>query len=350
MGRSPCCDEIGLKKGPWTPEEDKVLVEYIQKNGHGSWRRLPKLAGLNRCGKSCRLRWTNYLRPDIKRGRFDDEEERLIIHLHSILGNKWSAIAARLPGRTDNEIKNYWNTHLRKKLMQMGIDPVTHQKRTDLNFLSGIPNIFAVSGNLGSLASSSDHLNALRLQADAATLARVQLLQSLIQLIAATSSSSTTPALSLDPMNHVFGSNDQCLFNGQLGVLNNQDVANSLNLGGDHHDQKLINYKYSDAIINPCSSADHELFMESTNNANQVINCSYMDTSAHSTPSLVTTSPENNLENTTIDPTVQDPVSCFVDECISSSRNLNPFGAWEGLDLDNPNTDLCWKDILERIS
>lgn len=89
MGRSPCCEETGVKKGPWTPEEDKKLIEYINNNGHGSWRRLPKLAGLNRCGKSCRLRWTNYLRPDIKRGRFDDDEEKLIIHLHSILGNKY---------------------------------------------------------------------------------------------------------------------------------------------------------------------------------------------------------------------------------------------------------------------
>lgn len=129
MGRSPCCDENGLKKGPWTPEEDQKLVQYIQKHGHGSWRALPKLAGLqtdlrlslsidlflsihlfsyisnrvllffsfflfwvflglNRCGKSCRLRWTNYLRPDIKRGKFSSDEEQTILNLHSILGNK----------------------------------------------------------------------------------------------------------------------------------------------------------------------------------------------------------------------------------------------------------------------
>ncbi|XP_065006724.1 transcription factor MYB17-like isoform X1 [Musa acuminata AAA Group] len=117
MGRSPCCDKQGLKKGPWTPEEDKILVDFIQSHGHGSWRSLPKLAGLLRCGKSCRLRWTNYLRPDIKRGPFTPEEDKSIIQLHAILGNKWSAIAAQLPGRTDNEVKNYWNTHLKKRLL-----------------------------------------------------------------------------------------------------------------------------------------------------------------------------------------------------------------------------------------
>ncbi|XP_077220513.1 transcription factor MYB41-like [Tasmannia lanceolata] len=138
MGRAPCCDKNGLKKGPWTTEEDQKLMDYIQKHGHGSWRTLPKNAGLSRCGKSCRLRWTNYLRPDIKRGRFSFEEEETIIQLHSILGNKWSAIAARLPGRTDNEIKNYWNTHIRKRLLRTGIDPVTHSPRLDFLDLSSI--------------------------------------------------------------------------------------------------------------------------------------------------------------------------------------------------------------------
>ncbi|OAY26080.1 transcription factor MYB102 [Manihot esculenta] len=138
MGRAPCCDKNGLKKGPWTPEEDQKMIDFIQKHGYGNWRTLPKKAGLQRCGKSCRLRWTNYLRPDIKRGRFSFEEEETIIQLHSILGNKWSAIASRLPGRTDNEIKNYWNTHIRKRLLRMGIDPVTHSPRLDLLDLSSI--------------------------------------------------------------------------------------------------------------------------------------------------------------------------------------------------------------------
>ncbi|PSS16013.1 Transcription factor like [Actinidia chinensis var. chinensis] len=138
MGRSPCCDKINLKKGPWTPEEDLKLIQYIQMHGPGNWRTLPKNAELQRCGKSCRLRWTNYLRPDIKRGRFSFEEEETIIQLHSVLGNKWSAMAARLPGRTDNEIKNYWNTHIRKRLLKMGINPVTHSPRLDLLDLSTI--------------------------------------------------------------------------------------------------------------------------------------------------------------------------------------------------------------------
>ncbi|XP_042981921.1 transcription factor MYB106-like [Carya illinoinensis] len=131
MGRSRCCEKEGLKKGPWTPEDDQKLLAYIEEHGHGSWRALPARAGLQRCGKSCRLRWTNYLRPDIKRGKFSLQEEKTIIQLHALLGNRWSAIATHLPKRTDNEIKNYWNTHLKKRLTKMGIDPMTHKPKTD---------------------------------------------------------------------------------------------------------------------------------------------------------------------------------------------------------------------------
>ncbi|KAG4917065.1 hypothetical protein AAZX31_19G242600 [Glycine max] len=131
MGRAPCCSKVGLHRGPWTPREDALLTKYIQTHGEGQWRSLPKRAGLLRCGKSCRLRWMNYLRPDIKRGNITPEEDDLIVRMHSLLGNRWSLIAGRLPGRTDNEIKNYWNTHLSKKLRNQGTDPKTHDKLTE---------------------------------------------------------------------------------------------------------------------------------------------------------------------------------------------------------------------------
>ncbi|KAI3740433.1 hypothetical protein L2E82_30862 [Cichorium intybus] len=209
MGRSSSSDENGLKKGPWTPEEDQKLIDYIERNGHGSWRALPSLAGLNRCGKSCRLRWTNYLRPDIKRGNFTDEEEKLIIHLHSHLGNKWSAIATHLPGRTDNEIKNYWNTHLKKKLLQMGIDPVTHQPRTDhLDILANLPQLLAIAANnLGATNIMNPsffdmNLNALMSQNDATQIAKFQLLQNILQILSTNSTlTSTSNTLNSMPQN-----------------------------------------------------------------------------------------------------------------------------------------------------
>jgi len=117
MARSPCLSKEGLKRGAWTAQEDMILLQYIRIHGHGEWGRLPERAGLKRCGKSCRLRWMNYLRPNIKRGNISPAEEELIIRLHRLLGNRWSLIAGRLPGRTDNEIKNYWNSHLCKKLL-----------------------------------------------------------------------------------------------------------------------------------------------------------------------------------------------------------------------------------------
>ncbi|XP_052149234.1 transcription factor MYB1-like [Oryza glaberrima] len=116
MGRKPCCSKEGLNRGAWTAMEDDILVSYIAKHGEGKWGALPKRAGLKRCGKSCRLRWLNYLRPGIKRGNISGDEEELILRLHTLLGNRWSLIAGRLPGRTDNEIKNYWNSTLSKRV------------------------------------------------------------------------------------------------------------------------------------------------------------------------------------------------------------------------------------------
>lgn len=160
MGRAPCCgDHEGLKRGPWTAEEDQKLIHYVQSHGLGNWRTLPKLAGLSRCGKSCRLRWANYLRPDIKRGAFSMHEDFTIIRLHAALGNKWSAIASHLPGRTDNEIKNHWNTKLKKRLFLLGIDPVTHMSLPTPDMLSSFMASSSLGAQLGQLARESHNIS-----------------------------------------------------------------------------------------------------------------------------------------------------------------------------------------------
>ncbi|KAJ6836731.1 transcription factor MYB36-like [Iris pallida] len=145
MGRAPCCDKANVKKGPWSSEEDTKLKEFIDKFGTGgNWIALPHKAGLKRCGKSCRLRWLNYLRPNIKHGEFSDEEDRVICSLFAAIGSRWSIIAAQLPGRTDNDIKNYWNTKLKKKLLgtapsQKKPNQHQHQQQQQLFFPSTSP-------------------------------------------------------------------------------------------------------------------------------------------------------------------------------------------------------------------
>ncbi|KAK6938156.1 SANT/Myb domain [Dillenia turbinata] len=240
MGRSPCCDENGLKKGPWTPEEDQKLVSYIQKHGHGSWRALPKHAGLNRCGKSCRLRWTNYLRPDIKRGKFSEEEEQTILHLHSVLGNK-----------TDNEIKNFWNTHLKKKLLQMGIDPMTHQPRTDI--FSSMPHLIVLAKLKEMLEINPLDKHALRLHAEAVQLARFQYLQYVLQPSLQSSSTYGQMEAALNLLNSSMVTPLKENFNNVVG--NSSQLEESMvpfsfgALNNDASSQQLLNHLVSSAHL-----------------------------------------------------------------------------------------------------
>ncbi|KAK8945300.1 Transcription factor MYB39 [Platanthera guangdongensis] len=352
MGRSPCCDERGVKKGPWTQEEDEKLIDYIKNNGHGSWRHLPRSAGLNRCGKSCRLRWTNYLRPDIKRGKFTEEEEALIIHLHSMLGNKWSLISTKLPGRTDNEIKNYWNTHLKKKLLLMGIDPVTHRRRPDLELLTNLPNLISSSNSTGRVLTNSWDINAFQLQSDVVQLAQVQIMQSLLHALMASSPSSSSnsnghPHLNLNtllgsslaPLRNV---NNILEVNRQLEAFLNGStapVAGIPQMAGNYdppQDQKVgsetkidgINVGKLQVMLNPNTIHEINAAAEAT-----------------SVPSLVPASPE-------IDTTLFDHHFFSSNEISAANSAISPpFHPCPESDaqrLTDPDAfDLGWEDILE---
>ncbi|KAG5573961.1 hypothetical protein H5410_063727 [Solanum commersonii] len=128
-------EKMELRRGPWSVEEDFVLMNYISHHGEGRWNSLSRCAGLKRTGKSCRLRWLNYLRPDVRHGNITLEEQLLILQLHSRWGNRWSKIAQHLPGRTDNEIKNYWRTRVQKHAKQLKCDVNSKQFQDTLRYL-----------------------------------------------------------------------------------------------------------------------------------------------------------------------------------------------------------------------
>ncbi|KAH7838157.1 hypothetical protein Vadar_022689 [Vaccinium darrowii] len=125
MGRPPCRDKVGIKKGSrWTRQEDIILTSYVQELVPEDWDSVPRNTGLLRSSESCKHRWMKYLRPGVNRENFTPREEEIISSMQAQIGNKWASIALFLPQRTNVDIKYHWNYHLKKiKTFQSGLDP-----------------------------------------------------------------------------------------------------------------------------------------------------------------------------------------------------------------------------------
>ncbi|CAO2830623.1 unnamed protein product [Amaranthus hypochondriacus] len=125
--------EIVLRKGPWKAEEDQVLLKHVQKYGPRDWSSIRSKGLLQRTGKSCRLRWVNKLRPNLKNGcKFSKEEEKVVIDMQAEIGNKWARIATYLPGRTDNDVKNFWSSRQKRlaRLLVSQNNPRTKKRKS----------------------------------------------------------------------------------------------------------------------------------------------------------------------------------------------------------------------------
>ncbi|KAJ4727235.1 MYB transcription factor [Melia azedarach] len=115
-----------IRKGPWKAEEDEVLINHVKQYGPRDWSSIRSKGLLQRTGKSGRLRWVNKLRPNLKNGcKFSLEEERIVIELQAQFGNKWARIATYLPGRTDNDVKNFWSSRQKRlaRILQNSATP-----------------------------------------------------------------------------------------------------------------------------------------------------------------------------------------------------------------------------------
>ncbi|KAG5251399.1 myb-related protein [Salix suchowensis] len=125
-----------IRKGPWKAEEDEVLMKHVKKYGPRDWSSIRSKGLLQRTGKSCRLRWVNKLRPNLKHGcKFSAEEERVVIDLQAEFGNKWARIATYLPGRTDNDVKNFWSSRQKRlaRILQTSGTPSSSNSKPQQN-------------------------------------------------------------------------------------------------------------------------------------------------------------------------------------------------------------------------
>ncbi|KAK3121258.1 hypothetical protein QOZ80_8BG0649500 [Eleusine coracana subsp. coracana] len=241
MGRAPCCDKATVKKGPWSPEEDAMLKNYIEEHGTGgNWIALPHKIGLKRCGKSCRLRWLNYLRPNIKHGDFTPEEDSIICSLYISIGSRWSIIAAQLPGRTDNDVKNYWNTKLKKRLLGRRKDRDTQHHR---------PSAAAVASET---AAAENMINDGERALSASAMERIQLCMQLQELQNPLSAAIHNPMLwsttcRATPSNNSFNSNNSSV------TVAEQGQSSSMN---EHLNAQLVESAAMDGLASP-SSADN---------------------------------------------------------------------------------------------